>query len=108
MTEPPVGRHRAPEPSPSTGGGFAVWAAFLVVVIAISFLVGLATGAQAAWGTFAITLTVLILSVAINHVTPGSPTVSPRAKREAAYVGRTAERATIWWAVFRALNGIFR
>lgn len=103
------GRHRAPDPPPSsTGGGFTAWVVLLVLVAVVGVAIGAATGNSVGWGMFAISLTVLAISVAVNRVQPGSPVIGPRARREAAYAGRTVERASIWWVVYRALNGIFR
>lgn len=106
MSAPPGGRHRAPEPAPPAGPSpvFAFWVLLLLVTGLVSFILGLATGSVAAWTV----CTGAVMFGGWTWLVTRTPTPHPRARREAAYVGRTAERATVWWVVFRALNGIFR
>ena len=102
-----TGRHRAPEPPPAPSGPsalFAFWALLLTVVTVGSALVGLLTGSINAWAVFTGTVVFDLFTV---WVTKTSQPVSPRVKREAAYVGRTAERAAVWYGVWRVLGGLF-
>lgn len=97
----PAGRHRAPEPvSPTSSSGLGPVVAFFAVATVVSLIVG-----PFWYGGWALAVVFfLFMLLILRFATP----VSPRTKRELTYAGRTAERAGIFWVVFRALNGIFR
>lgn len=112
MTALGRGRHRAPEPTTpapsSSGGGFLAWMTLVGLVILVSALVGWLAHSGTAWGIVIVALVVGGMSAAINRVATTGAVTSPKVRREARYAGRTAERAGIFWVVYRVLNGIFR
>lgn len=102
----PGGRHRAPEPEPVTvpavSKPYTWWVRGLLLAIVVGLIVG-ALGSTAGWGTALAAFLLLLITYSASK--PAKP--HPRAKREVAYAARTAERAGIWWTVFRVLNSTF-
>lgn len=109
MTALGRGRHRAPEPTTpapsSSGGGFLAWMTLVGLVILVSALIGWLAHSGTAWGIVIVAVVLFGMSAWIGGT---SQPVSPKVAREARYAGRTAERAGIFWVVYRVLNGIFR